>query len=302
MAAAPSSGPDFFTLPQAESPLFLYRGGENGDATAPTLLRDAGDATAAYHKDTSFPHAQYRSRGQEAKTAVHWGQRKLLISEMQLLTYYCEPGVPHWIVYVGAAPGSHLMFLDRLYGSKHAWELVDPGLWDHRYASLPAQQKRRFNLRNEFFDNTQAYELAERRLVKAKCPALSLLVGAMVDDANALVNAGSEEAVVHTEGTDAEAARTEDIPIKYKTPLDLKPHGLAALTAVTNSTGVARRPATCSRSQLLYKKKPYYKYHTPPFTHQSPVPNSAPDPRARPVYDPSTPSSARAAPSSFLLA
>ena len=34
------------------------------------------------------PHAPYRRRKFEKKTALHWGQRKLLISEIEFLTEY----------------------------------------------------------------------------------------------------------------------------------------------------------------------------------------------------------------------
>jgi cap3/cap4 methyltransferase len=177
-----------------------------------------------------FPQAKYRSRGKEPKTAVHWGQRKLLISEMQLITYFCQPGVKYWIVYVGAAPGSHILFLDDLYDRLHDWELIDPGQWDHR---LTAQSNARKNiaLRNVFFDNAEAYRLVERRLVKAGCPALS----AIYRDIIAVADAAAEERLVGdrvTDGGDAETARTIDIPVKFVQPLRPALSALALLTGV----------------------------------------------------------------------
>jgi cap3/cap4 methyltransferase len=204
------------------------------DGPGPARLRYDDDGVPIVLHD-SFPRATYRSRGREVKTAVHWGQRKLLISEMQLLTYYGTPGTRYWIVYVGAAPGSHLMFLDELYGGLHEWELIDPGRFDHRYGTLPAGQANRFRLRNEFFDNNAAYELAERRLVRAGCPGLSAVYRSIIQDALTADSVNEAAApMTSTSGTNAEEARTEDIPIRYVAPLEPTEIGLRLLTRVAS--------------------------------------------------------------------
>ena len=41
------------------------------------------------------PHAPYRRRKFEKKTALHWGQRKLLISEIEFLTEYADLSLPY---------------------------------------------------------------------------------------------------------------------------------------------------------------------------------------------------------------
>ena len=202
----------FRALPAA----LAYTGGpdaRSGGAAVPTVL------------DATLPAAKYQSRGTVPKAACHWGQRKLLISEMQLLTYYCEPNTPYWIVYVGAAPGSHLMFLDRIYRGLHHWELVDPGQFDHRYATLEPAQRARFTLRSEFFDNAAAYRLAQMRLRRARCPALSACYGDVFA-------AGLDPTAKVTAGDDADAARTADIPIRYEPPLEPAQRGLALLLGV----------------------------------------------------------------------
>jgi hypothetical protein len=51
-----------------------------------------------------------------SKTNVHLGQRKLLLSEIQLLTEYYKDNKKHPIVlYVGAAPGTHLLTLSSMF-------------------------------------------------------------------------------------------------------------------------------------------------------------------------------------------
>ena len=67
--------------------------------------------------------AKYRRRKDEVKTVCHWGQRKLLFSEIEFLTNLGRRG--DTIVYAGAAPGTHIRYLVDLFpGFKFV--LVDP--------------------------------------------------------------------------------------------------------------------------------------------------------------------------------
>ena len=54
----------------------------------------------------------------KSDTNTHIGQRKLLISEIQLLTEYFEKNtVPPTVLYIGAAPGTHLHILSCMFPS-----------------------------------------------------------------------------------------------------------------------------------------------------------------------------------------
>jgi cap3/cap4 methyltransferase len=194
---AESGGGDFFSL--GEGPSVLHY-----DGSVPVFL------------DSSFPRAAYRSRGQCVKSAVHWGQRKLFMSELQLLVLFAEPRTPYWIVYVGAAPGSHLLFLDSLFPHcGHTWELVDPGAYDQR---LISKRPKNFTLRNEYFNNGCAYELLQRRMQRGGCPALAALHSHLVT----VHNETSKERMA-TAGDNPEHARTADIPVMYEPPVELPP-------------------------------------------------------------------------------
>src|SRR5919109_4015273 len=59
----------------------------------------------------------YRRRSGEEKETIKWGQLKLLNAEVQFLTLYWNPAkVPRpAIVYAGAAEGTHLAVLARLF-------------------------------------------------------------------------------------------------------------------------------------------------------------------------------------------
>eukprot|EP00160_Parvularia_atlantis_P021439 Unigene9301_Nuclearia_a/m.28401 Unigene9301_Nuclearia_a/g.28401 ORF Unigene9301_Nuclearia_a/g.28401 Unigene9301_Nuclearia_a/m.28401 type:complete len:403 (-) Unigene9301_Nuclearia_a:102-1310(-) len=72
------------------------------------------------------PRAPYRRRRDEAKTVIHWGQRKLLMSEIEFLTRFRRPDrAPLRVLYAGAAPGTHLRLLSSLF-PEVSFVLVDP--------------------------------------------------------------------------------------------------------------------------------------------------------------------------------
>jgi len=65
----------------------------------------------------------YKRRQEEMKTVVHWGQRKLLMNEIEFLTEYAQEGIT--CLYAGAAPGTHIPFLSDLFPEIH-FVLIDP--------------------------------------------------------------------------------------------------------------------------------------------------------------------------------
>jgi cap2 methyltransferase len=69
------------------------------------------------------PSGEYRRRQGQEKSVEHWGQRKLLISEIEFLTNYGYAGAT--VVYAGAAPGTHIPLLARLFADMH-FILFDP--------------------------------------------------------------------------------------------------------------------------------------------------------------------------------
>ena len=63
------------------------------------------------HKNT--PQSKYRRRRKEIKTVIHWGQMKLLLCEIEFLTRYSTNAKT--VLYVGAAPGTHIVYLMQLF-------------------------------------------------------------------------------------------------------------------------------------------------------------------------------------------
>jgi hypothetical protein len=71
----------------------------------------------------SIPRTKYYSRKGFFKSAMHWGQRKLLLSEIEFLTNYGQDG--RTVLYAGAAPGTHITYLSKLF-PELSFILVDP--------------------------------------------------------------------------------------------------------------------------------------------------------------------------------
>lgn len=70
---------------------------------------------------------KYERRQYEYKPALHWGQLKLFLGEVEFLNLVVESAgdAEVWFVYAGAAPGNHIEYLQKLFPKIH-FELYDP--------------------------------------------------------------------------------------------------------------------------------------------------------------------------------
>ena len=80
----------------------------------------------------------------KVSTNKHWGQFKLLFSEIQFLTYYLRPDIKN-IIYVGAAPGNHTYVLAHLFEDL-IFHLYDIQVFDPRLEKL-----KNVNIYNKYF-------------------------------------------------------------------------------------------------------------------------------------------------------
>ncbi|CAE8595408.1 unnamed protein product, partial [Polarella glacialis] len=100
------------------------------------------------------PKRPYRERKGQLKTVVHWGQRKLLLSEIEFLTLHgtdCNR-----VIYAGAAPGTHIPFLTSLFPHLE-FVLVDPGEF-----RVQSSERPKIEVRREFFTAELAASLRQR--------------------------------------------------------------------------------------------------------------------------------------------
>lgn len=99
----------------------------------------------------------YRRRTDESKNTIHWGQRKLHLSEVEFFTLYWDAKViPNPIcVYAGAAPGTHIVLLSQMFPA-FTFHLYDPAKFD-------IQETPKIKLFNEYFTNEVAGRYAGRK-------------------------------------------------------------------------------------------------------------------------------------------
>ena len=89
------------------------------------------DLELARYLGPNAPAKKYRQRAmQEKNTVEEWGQRKLFLSELTLLTEYHNLNIRE-VVYAGAAPGTHVLFLMELF-PHIKFVLIDPRSFDDK--------------------------------------------------------------------------------------------------------------------------------------------------------------------------
>ena len=92
----------------------------------------------------------YRQRTDDDKFAIHWGQLKLMLSEIEFLSIYWDINlIPNpTCVYAGAAPGIHITLLSQMF-PKINFDLYDP-------ADFKIKETPRIKIFNKKFDDDVA--------------------------------------------------------------------------------------------------------------------------------------------------
>uniref|UniRef100_A0A7S3D3R6 Cap-specific mRNA (nucleoside-2'-O-)-methyltransferase n=1 Tax=Palpitomonas bilix TaxID=652834 RepID=A0A7S3D3R6_9EUKA len=116
-------------------------------------VKSEGELKRVLHLDA--PRMKYRRRRGEVKSVVHWGQRKLMLSEIEFLTLHASPGIT--CVYAGAAPGTHLGLLSDMFPEVN-FVLIDPS--DFSVKPTP-----RICIRQEFMTHKVAEEFAGKDIL-----------------------------------------------------------------------------------------------------------------------------------------
>jgi hypothetical protein len=84
--------------------------------------------------DLDSPKMPYDPNLQPELKTKHWGQRKLLLCEIQFLTRFGH--LSKYVVYAGAAPGTHTVVLARLFPD-HTFDLWDPAPFSEILKEMP---------------------------------------------------------------------------------------------------------------------------------------------------------------------
>lgn len=96
--------------------------------------------------------SKYYSRSDEERSVNHWGQRKLLLSEIEFLTMYYDSA--KLVVYAGAAPGTHTSYLSELF-PKLEFHLWDP-------APFTCKRSKKIKIFRDFFTDDVAKSYASK--------------------------------------------------------------------------------------------------------------------------------------------
>jgi hypothetical protein len=88
-----------------------------------SILKNPFSSLQRKMKDVDLEE-KYRRRTNEERSVIHWGQRKLFLSELEFFTLYAKPD--DVVVYVGSAPGNHTFFLTLLFPFIEKFILIDP--------------------------------------------------------------------------------------------------------------------------------------------------------------------------------
>lgn len=108
---------------------------------------------------------KYHSRKNEIISTLHWGQRKLLLTEIEFLTNYlyvternsfdCKKDT--YVIYAGSAPGVHIGYLSKLFPRVY-FILYDPRQFNIKLKECP-----RVITYEQFFTDTTAKEWESAR-------------------------------------------------------------------------------------------------------------------------------------------
>ena len=146
-----------------------------------TLYKAPGRLDRLIHDDD--PVAEYRRRECEVKSSNHWGQRKLLLSEIEFLNLYAHKA--NNILYIGAAPGDHMLILLKMF----------PHMTIHMYDDQPFAMRpnAQFIQFKEYFTDAHAARYAadgKEWLIICDMRAFAKFDNTKSDEANESVVAG----------------------------------------------------------------------------------------------------------------
>lgn len=106
--------------------------------------------------DNNSRKLKYRKFKNEYRKPLHWGQRKLLITEIEFLTIYNRAKV---ILYIGAADGKHIFYLSKLFPN-NIFILYDTSKFDDNLLDV-----NNIIIKNQLFTDSDALEYSKQEVL-----------------------------------------------------------------------------------------------------------------------------------------
>lgn len=119
---------------------------ESDDTSISNSTKGLGRVTTPLRSISNLPQKSWRESLQDDNVArgdMGWGQRKLLLVEIEFLTAYSKPG--DLVLYVGAAPGDHIPLLAGRYFPHLEFVLYDPTTFLFEPGDLNVKNVKIFN-------------------------------------------------------------------------------------------------------------------------------------------------------------
>jgi ubiquinone/menaquinone biosynthesis C-methylase UbiE len=113
------------------------------------------------------PREKYHKITSEVNTSPYWGQRKLILGEIEFLTMFLEnysDSKNIYVIYAGASPGTHVLYLSQMF-PKIYFELYDPREFKIKLNNV--HEKTRIQTHVQYFtDETASYWKSDDHLDK----------------------------------------------------------------------------------------------------------------------------------------
>lgn len=121
-------------------------------------MKDLEFTTADLSINSYSGRAPYHKTDAKMRKRASWGQRKLLLSEIEFLTLFWNPNlVPNPVVlYVGASPGTHISLLVKLFPQVREWHCYDP-------RPFKIKQSDKVKLYEKYFTDEDAIKWSDRK-------------------------------------------------------------------------------------------------------------------------------------------
>jgi hypothetical protein len=207
----------------------------------------------------THPELDYRRRTGEEKTSIHWGQMKLLMSEIAFFNYFWNPEKQKkvCVVYAGGAPGYHIPLLEALYPAFEFF-LYDPSKFE-------IEETSRIHLFQQLFTS----EVAEIWKERVKIGDIVFLISDIRRDVSDKVKHGNDLAVVKDVIEDMELQRNwyETIHpkralLKFRLPYIVEGHENETKRKINYLYGYLMKqvvpPQTTTETRLIPVKNKYY--------------------------------------------
>ena len=189
-----------------------------------------------------YQSGYFKNKNNIKINSIHWGQRKLFLTELYFLSNYYDDSKDTVVIYAGSAPGTHLNFFMKIY-PKIIWELIDP-------REIKVKKTQNVNIHHQYFTDDFALLLKNKYIDKTVLFISDIRTS--IDDTAILRDLMMQKSWV-------EIMQPKFSMLKFKLPYELS-HSMEYFNGVILLQGWA--PLASTEARLIvsdaFKSKTYY--------------------------------------------